>query len=693
MTSFFQMPAHLFAPRCGVPHHGLHHGFIHSLFNLQPSSSAAFFMDASRLRELLHAITRARVGVVGDFCIDSYCIIDMARSEPSLETGIATHPVREQRHTLGGAGNVACNLHAIGVGAVSAFGVVGADLPGLHLLRLLESLGAGTAGMITQKDGWQTHAYLKPIINREEGHRMDFGVFNEITAATTAALLAALEAALPALDVLVVNQQFENSLHTGAFQAGLNRLLAAHPAVAALIDCRCQRLAGAYPSGLRKLNDHEATRLCGFAHGPREPIPRRDAVESASRLFAQWGKPVFVTRGRHGCVVVDAGGAHEIPGLHIINKTDPVGAGDSMVSGIAACLSAGAAPAEAAAFGNFVAGVTVQKLHQTGAATPAEILAIGGHADYVYQPELADDIRRAVFAPGTAIEIAGPLPAAGPDLRFAIFDHDGTLSTLRQGWENVMEPMMIRAILGPAYETADSAAYERVVRQAREFIDKTTGIQTLQQMHGLSLMVREAGFVPEAGILDAPGYKRIYNDALMELVRERKRQLDRGELDVADFTMKNAVALLRRLHAAGVRLYLASGTDEQDVLLEARALGYAHLFEGRIYGANQDMTHDAKRMVLERILGEIGPANAAHIVTFGDGPVEIRETRKRGGLTVGVASDEVRRFGLAPGKRARVIRAGAHLVVPDYSQLDALLSLLKIKSPGAGAAAAGFPST
>jgi phosphoglycolate phosphatase-like HAD superfamily hydrolase len=169
----------------------------------------------------------------------------------------------------------------------------------------------------------------------------------------------------------------------------------------------------------------------------------------------------------------------------------------------------------------------------------------------------------------------------------------------------------------------------------------------------------------------------------MGLVRERKARLQRGELGVEDYTMKNAVALLQALHRAGVRLYLASGTDEQDVVLEAKTLGYAALFEGRIYGASQDMAHDAKRMVLDRILGEIGPGSAAHIVTFGDGPVEIRETRKRGGLTVGVASNEVQRFGLQLEKRTRVIRAGAHLVVPDFSQLGALLALLRLnpKSP------------
>jgi hypothetical protein len=60
--------------------------------------------------------------------------------------------------------------------------------------------------------------------------------------------------------------------------------------------------------------------------------------------------------------------------------------------------------------------------------------------------------------------------------------------------------------------------------------------------------------------------------------------------------------------------------------------------------------------------------------------VEIRETRKRGGFAVGVAGDEVRRFGWNPAKRARLIRAGADLLIPDFSQMEKLLELLGIKS-------------
>jgi len=67
-----------------------------------------------------------------------------------------------------------------------------------------------------------------------------------------------------------------------------------------------------------------------------------------------------------------------------------------------------------------------------------------------------------------------------------------------------------------------------------------------------------------------------------------------------------------------------------------------------------------------------------HLVTFGDGPVEIRETHKRGGFTVGVAGDEIRRYGLDASKRSRLIRAGADLIVPDFSQIDRMLQLLGI---------------
>jgi len=112
------------------------------------------------------------------------------------------------------------------------------------------------------------------------------------------------------------------------------------------------------------------------------------------------------------------------------------------------------------------------------------------------------------------------------------------------------------------------------------------------------------------------------------------------------------------------------------VVREAEILGYAELFEGRIYGAIGDIKHEPKRKVLESILADIDLGEGEQVVTFGDGPVEIQETRKRNGLAVGVASDEVRRYGLNPVKRSRLIQAGADLIVADFSQTGKLLELL-----------------
>ncbi len=47
---------------------------------------------------------------------------------------------------------------------------------------------------------------------------------------------------------------------------------------------------------------------------------------------------------------------------------------------------------------------------------------------------------------------------------------------------------------------------------------------------------------------------------------------------------------------------------------------------------------------------------------------------------MGVASDELRRYGLNAAKRARLIRAGADLVVPDFAQWRSLLGLFGIRA-------------
>jgi phosphoglycolate phosphatase-like HAD superfamily hydrolase len=242
-----------------------------------------------------------------------------------------------------------------------------------------------------------------------------------------------------------------------------------------------------------------------------------------------------------------------------------------------------------------------------------------------------------------------------------------------------MGPMMMKAVLGDKYTDADEALFQKVQTRVTEFIDRTTGIQTLVQMKGLLDLIREFGCVPEEKMLDEFGYKQIYNEELLKMVKEREKKLSRGELSQEDFSLKNAIPFLQKLYDAGIKLYLASGTDEEDVKNEARIMGYDYLFEGRIYGAVGDVTKEAKKIVLDRILDTIGESAFGKVATFGDGPVEIRETHKRGGVTVGIASNELKRFGRNESKRTRLIKAGADVIIPDFSQINQLLSLLNIK--------------
>jgi phosphoglycolate phosphatase-like HAD superfamily hydrolase len=197
-------------------------------------------------------------------------------------------------------------------------------------------------------------------------------------------------------------------------------------------------------------------------------------------------------------------------------------------------------------------------------------------------------------------------------------------------------------------------------------------------MKGLLDLIREFGIVQDDNILNEFEYKKIYNDELLIMVRDRENKLKSGELSREDFTLKNAVPFLQQLFDKGIKLYLASGTDVEDVKSEAAVLGYDHLFGDRIFGAVGGVKTEVKKIVLDEILDAIGESASDSVVTFGDGPVEIRETRKHGGITVGIASNEQKRFGLNEKKRSRLIKAGADIIVPDFTQSQKLLGLLNL---------------
>ncbi|HMK39786.1 MAG TPA: PfkB family carbohydrate kinase, partial [Bacteroidota bacterium] len=360
-------------------------------------------MTRDELSHLLGNIRNVRAGILGDFCLDAYLLLDSNASEASLETGLATRPVRSQRYSPGGAGNVACNLHAMGIRHIALYGVIGPDPFGEEMKRVLTAQGIDAAGLIVQREEWDTHVYMKPSEKEQEQHRMDFGCFNRLHGQAFLTLLERLERDLAGLDIVILKEQVARGIHTPEMREALGAMAKNNPGTAFIADSR--HFPDEYASAFRRLGLREAARIVRRELSSPEYPERREVEDLMRELFLRWGTPLFVTRGDQGCDVFDREGFHEVPGLQILSPVDTLGTGDSMLAGIAAALAAGASPRAAAELGSLAAGVTAQKLLQTGTASPEEILLLGPDADRRYNPELARQRRRAVYAAGTEIEV------------------------------------------------------------------------------------------------------------------------------------------------------------------------------------------------------------------------------------------------------------------------------------------------
>ncbi len=624
-----------------------------------------------RMEPILNRIKICRAAVLGDFTLDFYINIDDAGSEISVETGLPTMPVSTYSIFPGGAGNVAVNLIALGVKTVKVFGITGNDMFGSQLHKSLEKESIDISGMLCQKEEWSTHVYTKLLDQGIEKRRIDFGNFNVLHEKTVDKILDNLGKVIDEMDIVIINQQLKNGIHTSYFRKRLVEFIRDHPQPLYITDSR--NYPESYNGSYRKINRREAQEVLNREGIELQPNANQDQ-ELIRILYSLWGKTVFLTRGENGIIGHDETGVFIVPGISLTAELDTVGAGDTTIAAISAALGSGFTAKEAATLGNMAASITVQKLHTTGTATKDEILKLEQEAVSIYNPELASDISKASFWKNTEIEIINP-PARKGKFRYILFDHDGTLSTLRQGWEEVMEPMMLESIIGAAVIPPEF--YQKILLKVHNFIDKTTGIQTLIQMQGLINLVKEFNLVPENQILDKYEYKKIYNTKLMKMVTKRTEKFRKGELSIEDVTIKNSVLFLKELNRQGAITFLASGTDEQDVIQEAELLGYADLFTGGIFGATKDIRNEPKKMVIDSILKKIGQKNTSRILTIGDGPVEIAETKKAGGFTIGIASNEIRRYGLNIAKRTRLIRAGADLIIPDYSQMEDLFTCLE----------------
>jgi len=253
-------------------------------------------------------------------------------------------------------------------------------------------------------------------------------------------------------------------------------------------------------------------------------------------------------------------------------------------------------------------------------------------------------------------------------IQYVLFDFDGTLSLVREGWPEVMLPMFVEMLPSREDDTEES-----VRKMLLDDIMKLNGKQTIYQMIQLAERIKERGGTPK----DPLWYKHEYLRRLDLRIQNRKKAILSGEIKQDDYVVHGARHLLEVLAEKGLPVYLASGTDEPFVKEEARILGLDHFFKGHIYGALDDYKSFSKKMVIERIMRENNIPGES-LMSFGDGYVEIENTKEVGGLAVAVANDEANNGSgnIDEWKRNRLAGVGADVIIPDYRDIDVLLPRL-----------------
>jgi phosphoglycolate phosphatase-like HAD superfamily hydrolase len=270
-------------------------------------------------------------------------------------------------------------------------------------------------------------------------------------------------------------------------------------------------------------------------------------------------------------------------------------------------------------------------------------------------------------SPWASVELAAPLEPR-PEIRFVLFDFDGTLSLIRQGWSEVMVPMFLEALPRTPGET-DNDVRQLVI----DDIMRLNGKQTIYQMIQLAERITERGGTPQEPL----AYKHEYLRRLGEHIGSRTHRLRSREIQPDELLVHLARPLLENLRERGLELYLASGTDEYAVKDEAEQLDLTRYFGNHIYGALDDYKRFSKKIIIDRILEEEG-ISGNQLLAFGDGYVEIENTKQVGGFAVAVASDEAHNGSgrVDEWKRKRLLGVGADAVIPDYRDAIAFVDRL-----------------
>lgn len=254
----------------------------------------------------------------------------------------------------------------------------------------------------------------------------------------------------------------------------------------------------------------------------------------------------------------------------------------------------------------------------------------------------------------------------GP-IREVVFDWDGTLSFIRAGWAEVMQKQWLEEL-----PPLPGESMEERRRWIHSEIWGLNGRPSIHQAARLSEWIVERGGTART----ARDYEEDYQQRLGLMIDSRREAARTGKPHPDAWVVPGARAFLDALSKTGVGLHVLSGTQRRFVVEEAGILNLNSFFGDRIHGpASFDDRAFSKRTALEEILRRT-ECPAEGLLAFGDGHVEIQETKALGGTAVAIATDEGR-FGsgqMDEAKRSRLMGLGADLCLPDFRDFEALIS-------------------
>jgi rfaE bifunctional protein kinase chain/domain len=332
-------------------------------------------MTNERFHAVANRYQALRIGVVGDFFLDTYLHIDPAKAESSIETGLPVYNVVEVRSQPGAAGTILNNLVALGIGEIHAVGFCGDDGAGFELRRSLEIKPGVSLDHFVTSPARVTPVYCKPLLieagqSPRELNRLDTKNWTATPEDLQRELADRVIDLAKRVDVLLVLDQVElpeTGVVTRRVREAAHAALMGKSSLLVLADSR-RGLHHFPPLGF-KMNAAELGRMTRSAAADLE------AVKSHAALLAQsTGQPVFVTLAECGIVGALPGARPEhVPAHAVRGPIDIVGAGDAVTANLAAALAAGADARQAMELAMASASIVIHQLGTTGTASVSQI--------------------------------------------------------------------------------------------------------------------------------------------------------------------------------------------------------------------------------------------------------------------------------------------------------------------------------